>query len=101
VPTTLINPGKYKKFPYKTTPRKRRVEISIEANMPIQAYIVGASGLEDWRKEHNFDGWSFPADKRVKSTITIPRDFESEWFLIVENPSDDSPVAVHYELFDL
>lgn len=100
MPTTLVNAGKYKKFPYSTTPGRRRLGIEVESNVPIDVYIVQASDLQEWRNEDDFGGMSFMGTKKVDAEVNIPRSFEPEWYLILEN-TKERPAAVHYELFDL
>jgi hypothetical protein len=100
VPTTLIHAGKYKKFSYSTAPKRRKVEINVEASAPVDIYVVQESELETWRAGDHFSGFSFPTGKQIEETITIPKDFDTDWYLIVQNRNDND-VAVHYELFDL
>jgi len=100
VPTTLVNPQKYKKFMYSTTPKKKRLGIEIEANIPVDIYIVQVSDLQDWRDSRDYGGISFQSTKLVDAQINIPKGFESDWYLIIENPNE-KPAAVHYDLFDL
>ena len=100
MPTTLINPHKYKKFPYSTTKGRRRIEIQVEANRAIDVFIVQDRDLQDWRESRDYGGISFMSTKAVEAEINIPKGFDSDWFLILENHGDE-PAAVHYELFDL
>lgn len=100
MPTTIINPQKYRKILYETSPRKRKVEIEIEANSPIDIYIVQASDLRDWRASREYGGMSFKARRTLDFQIKMDPEFEDEWYLILENYSD-KPVAVHYEVYDV
>jgi hypothetical protein len=101
VPTTLVNDGKYKKFAYSTTPGKKRLGIEIEASIPIDVYIVQASDLQAWRDTEDYTGISFQDTKLVDAQVNIPKNFERDWFLILDNTAGKKPAAVHYELFDL
>lgn len=101
VPTTLITDGKYKKFPYTTTAGRRRLGIEVEASIPIDVYIVQASDLQSWRNKEDYSGISFQDTKLVDAQVNIPKNFEHDWFLILDNTGGEKPAAVHYELFDL
>ena len=100
MPTTLLGPGKYKKFLYETTPKKRRVGIQIESSSPINIYVVQASDLQNWREGRDYGGMSFLSRKLLDVQVNIQKDFENEWYLVMENERE-KPAAVHYELFDL
>ncbi|MGA2144072.1 MAG: hypothetical protein ABSH49_03820 [Bryobacteraceae bacterium] len=101
MPVTLINPRKYKKFLYSTTPRKEKLGIEVEANVPIDAYIVQESDLETWRSgRREYGGIGFASTKLVDAQVNIPKGFGPDWYLILEN-SGNKPAAVRYELFDL
>lgn len=100
MPVTIINPNKYKKFPYSTTKGKRRIEIQIEANRAIDVFIVQEQDFQDWRNSRDYGGISFKRQKRVEAEIEIPKGFDPDWFLILENHGEE-PAGVRYELFDL
>lgn len=100
MPTTLLNPKKYKKFPYATTRGWRKLGIEVEASIPIDVYIVQDSDLQNWRIGKSYGGVSFLAWKKIDAQINIPKDFEQEWYLVLENTGREI-AAVHYELFDL
>ena len=98
---TIINPHKYKKFAYSTTPRKNKLGIEVESNVPIDVYIVQSSDLATWRTGHgDYRGIGFQSTKLVDAQVNIPKDFDGDWYLILEN-SGEKQAAVHYELFDL
>lgn len=100
MPTTLINPHKYKKFSYSTTKGKNSLGVEVEATKAIDVFIVQERDLQDWRNSREFEGVSFKRTKLVDAKVNIPKDFDSDWFLILENQNDDA-VGVHYELYDL
>ena len=101
VAVTIINPHKYKKFAYSTTPRKNKLGIEVESNVPIDVYIVQSSDLATWRTGHgDYGGIAFQSTKLVDAQVNIPKDFDGDWYLILEN-SGEKQAAVHYELFDL
>jgi hypothetical protein len=100
VPTTLLNAGKFKKFLYETTPRKRKIQIRVESNLPIDVFIVQASDIQSWKNSDDYGGMSFLSRKLIEAEVNMPKDFEQEWYLIIENHGA-KPAAVHYELFDV
>jgi hypothetical protein len=100
VPTTLINSGKYKRFPYATTPGKPRLGIQVESSTPIDVYIVQFSDMDEWRMSEDYDAISFQHTEVVDAQITIPKGFQHDWWLILENTAEKA-AAVHYQLFDL
>ncbi len=76
------------------------MEIQVESSAPIDVFIVQASDLQKWKNGEGYGGLSFLSRKLVEAEINIPKDFERDWFLILENRGDKA-AAVHYELFDL
>jgi hypothetical protein len=100
VPTTILNPNKYRKFLYETSPRRRKIEVKFEASDAIDVYIVQASDLESWRQSRDYGGVSLKRTRGQTFQVKMERDFEDEWYLIFENFSV-KPVAVHYEVYDV
>lgn len=100
MPTKLISPKKYRKTLY-TVPRRRKVAVQVEASAPVSIYGVDEEDLESFRDGHKFSGFNF-VDKRVlDKEITLPFEPGDEWYLVIENESDETPVAVHYEVYDV
>jgi hypothetical protein len=101
VPTTLVGAGKYKKFLYDTTPRTKGIQLKVEASQPIDIYIVQKSDLEAWRSSEDYRGSGFKSRKLLDAQMNIPKDFDTDWYLILDNTGSVRDVAVHYELFDV
>jgi hypothetical protein len=99
VPTQVISPRKFRKMLY-DTPKSRRIELDIEASSPVDVFVVEKNDLEEWRKRKDYGGMGFFKQKKLKQPIKLARDFQNDWYLIIENRSD-APVAVHYEVYDL
>jgi hypothetical protein len=74
--------------------------IQIEASNPIDVYIVQESDLQAWRNGRDYGGISFKSTKLIDAQVNLPKEFERDWYLILEN-SHEKAAGVHYELFDL
>jgi hypothetical protein len=85
---------------YDTTPKRKGIRIKVEASAAINVYIVQSSDLQTWRRSSpNYGGAAFLSRKNLDARLDIPKDFEQDWFLILDNVGD-MPAAVHYEIFD-
>jgi hypothetical protein len=100
VPTTTLNPGKFRKFLYETTTKRRKVDLRVEASAPVEVYIVQESDLDNWKAGDSYEGWSFPTAKATRAQLIFPAAFEKDWYLVLRNPGD-KVAGVHYELFDV
>ena len=100
MPTKLVNAHKFRKILFETPPPRKRVEVEIEASNPIDIYVVQKSDLEEWKSGEDYGGMSFQGKKKLTFQFRVERDFDDEWYLILENDSDIA-VAVHYEVYDI
>ena len=94
----MVKPQTVQKIRYVTPPRRRKVEVLVEATSPIATYIVQASDFKDWKDGDDYGGTSFPRRKKLHAKLTFTKDFEDEWYLVFENTSDDD-IGVHYEVY--
>lgn len=100
VPLIEIQPHRYRKIRYDTPPQLQQMSILMEATSAIDVFIVPVSDLEKWRRgSSDYSGDGFLRKKRLNVKLSIGPEFESEWYLILENKSD-KPVTASYEVFD-
>jgi hypothetical protein len=96
MPTEMIKPNSHLKIRF-SVPRRRVVEYDVEANRPVDTYILDENGLEDfYSRKQRFESWGgFTRRYEHHEQITLP--FKGWAYLIIKNSQDES-VAVHYEL---
>ena len=99
MPTKVINPKKLRKILY-VTPRRRNVEIDVEASERVSVYVVAADEIDNFKSGDPFDGLRFRPTSNLERDVTLPFDPGDEWYLVIENESD-KPVAVHWEVYDI
>jgi len=99
MPTQIVSAGKFRKVRY-DTPRRRKVELQVEASSPINVYLIDAEDLDRFRSGGEVEGSHFSNTKRLETEVRLPLEFGAEWYLVIENPDEDKPVAVHYDVFD-
>lgn len=100
MPFVEIQPEKYRRILF-DRPRRRTVEINIEANRAVDVYVVPESNFEAWRRgSSDYGGDGFLRTKNLRVRLNKDRQFEDDWYLVLENRSD-SPATVHYEVYEL
>lgn len=97
--TNMVSPGKFRKILH-AFPRNGKAEIHVEANAPIDIYVISSEELGAFRSGKPFDGFKFSnrteLDRRLDLSSRL--DGDNDWYLILDNVSD-RPVAVHYEVY--
>lgn len=99
MPTIALNPHKYRTIRFDTPPR-RRIELHIDADRAIDIFIVRASDIGRWRARAEYEGTSYLRRKQLDTKLIFDPDFEDEWYLVFDNPSENQ-VAVQYDVYGL
>lgn len=96
MPITTLSPHKYRKILYEAS--KHGLGIRVNADGRINIHTVPASQLENWRSDDTkFRGSSFRRTKRLNIQSNSGPEFEEDWYLILENTSDET-IEVEYEV---
>jgi hypothetical protein len=98
MPLVEIQPGAFRKIRY-DAPTKNKVEISVEATGALDVFVVPASDIEKWRRGGDYGGDGFRRKKNLQIQMKVNKDFEDEWYLVLENKSDNACTA-HYEVYE-
>lgn len=99
MPTRILSAHKFMKALY-SGPQRRDIQIRFESSGPVNIYGVSEALFELFRTERRSDLFRFVAKMKLDKTIPIKAALGDDWYLILENQSDD-PVAIHYEVFDV
>jgi hypothetical protein len=94
VSTKILRPHTIRKIPY-DTPRRGRVEITVEASAPVDIYVVQSNDIFDYRS-----AYAFRYRDRIEFYRKLELPFEpgDAWYLVIRNRSDDL-IAIHYEVY--
>jgi hypothetical protein len=99
MPVTTLDPHEYIYLEFKRR-RAGTFEFEIEADRPVQTYVVGPRALQrfiDGSKTFKYWG-GFPDPRAVqRQKVWIP--FSGPVYLIISNPSNDEEVEVDYEVY--
>jgi hypothetical protein len=98
MPIHEVRPGKFRKFRYETAPRRRTIELKVEATNAINVYLVDTEHLEEWKRGRDYSGISFTRKRVIDEEIKLPRNFD-DWFLIVEN-TGENPATVYFDVYE-
>lgn len=101
MPTALLKPHSYLKVRY-SVPKNGSVEYKVEANRPVNTFIVDEEGLKEFlgRGEEVYSYYGGFAKRREhQQELRLPLKVRVQgwWYLIIDNPNSES-VAVHYEV---
>lgn len=94
VPTRILEPHRIRRIRHHT-PSRGRVEIKVQASVPVNVYIVKADKLGTYRDDHIL---------KVRNTMNLSRKVDlpfspgETWYLVIRNKSNE-PAAIHYEVF--
>jgi hypothetical protein len=98
MPVKLLSPHKFTKILY-DGPTKDRIRLKVEASSPINVYGVASGKLHLFREDRTALV-SFLDKSELDKKFSLPLEATDEWYLILENRSDE-PVAAYYQLFDV
>ncbi len=99
MPTRILAARKFRKVLY-DGPERTDIQLRVESSEPVDIYGVTAVFLDIFRRDRTADLFSFVGQTSLKKRIPLRPALGEEWYLIIENRSD-SPVAIHYEVFDV
>src|SRR5207248_2788855 len=98
VPLTTLKPRNFLKVLY-SKPRRGKLGIDINADRAIDIYTVPVDEFDRWRTRKEFTGSSFQRRKNLHVQYNFGPEFENDWYLVLENASDD-PIDVVYDVFE-
>jgi hypothetical protein len=99
MPTKIIRPNENMRLRY-SVPRSRIVEFEIEADHPVQSFIVRTRGLElfdEGSPSFKYYGGFPEARRRQHQELILPFD-DGHWWLLIVNPSNTRSVEVFYDV---
>ena len=96
MPATTVKPHKFVKVLYGSLNRGT-LGIEVDADKAIDVFTVPVSEFERWRSREQFTGSSFLGKRRVNFEVNTGPEFDGEWYLVLENPSDE-PVEVDFDV---
>ncbi len=99
MPTRILAARKFTKVMY-DGPERTDIQLRVESSEPVDIYGVSTIFLDNFKKDRTFDLFSYRGKTGLKKKIQLRPALGGEWYLIIENKSD-SPVAIHYEVFDV
>jgi hypothetical protein len=97
MPTLRLQPDTNVRLAF-TSPSKRWVTLELEADHPVESYIVRPKGLEvfdEGRVFKYYGGFARPR-KRHYQELRLP--FEGPWYLLIVNRSHTEPARVRYKV---
>jgi hypothetical protein len=101
MPVAVIKPNSHLKVKY-SVPKKRRIEYEVEASVPVTTFVLDEEGLQEYNKKgsdvYSYYG-GFPHRRVHKEKVDLPSDFDSSWYLVIQNDSTKDPVAVRYDVY--
>ena len=76
--------------------RRGVIKFYVEAEFPIDTYVVDSQGFNDFQSGHGYDIYGgFAGQVEHRQELKVP--FDGDWYLVIKNPRPES-VAVHYEV---
>jgi hypothetical protein len=99
MPVTTLKPDSHIRIKY-TVPRSGLIEYTVEAERPVDTYILDAEGLKEFYDakadfiESYYGG--FTNRKIHHQELRLP--FRGSWYLLIKNANPTEPVAVRYEV---
>ena len=73
----------------------------MEASAPVSIYGVDEADLDRFKDGRQFSGFRLVNKRTLDKEMVLPFEPGDDWYLVIENESEDSPVAVHYEVYDV
>lgn len=98
MPTRILSPRKFTKVLY-DGPERADIRLHFQSSEPIDIYGVSSVLFESFKKDRTADLFRFQGKTNLRKRIPIRTALDDEWYLIMENTSN-SPIAIHYEVFD-
>jgi len=99
MPTRILAPRKFTKVLYEG-PERTDIRVRVESSHSVDIYGVSQLFLDKFKKDRTYDLFRFPNKTDITKRLPIRTVLGGEWYLIIENRSD-TPVAIHYEVFDV
>jgi len=99
MPRIKLRGNEYISLEYKTQ-KRNPFEFELEADRPVQTYIVGPNALEHFEKGHkNFKYWGgFPEPRmHQRQKVWIP--FSGPVYLIIANPDPYATAEAEYDVY--
>lgn len=94
----LISSHKFRKVLYDRA-RRSSLGIKVKSDHTLNIHTVPVDELERWRNGRSFHGSSFLKRKSLGIEFNAGMEFNSDWFLILENVSDYD-ADVEYDVYD-
>jgi hypothetical protein len=99
MPDVTIPPNQHIAPRYRV-PDSGVIRFRLEANIPVETYIVRPAGLDffnEGRRTFKYYG-GFPAARRIqRQTLALP--FEGKWHLLIINRDKESDALVDYSVY--
>jgi hypothetical protein len=99
VPVAMLAPNTHLRLKYSTPPRGGNIEYLVEANHPVDTFVLDEGGLKEFNTGDKFIYsyyGGFSNRKLHQQELKLP--FKGTWYLIIKNSDKNNPVAVHYEV---
>jgi hypothetical protein len=97
MPTDVIKPHSHLKLRF-SVPKNRVIEYEVEANRPVDTYILDEEGLREFYSRKDYiESYYGGFSNRLKHQQELKLPFGGWAYLVIKNAQNES-VAVYYEI---